>query len=795
MIEIPGYTVLGEIGRGGMATVYRARQILLDREVALKVMAPQLARDDTHAQRFLQEARMLAALNHPNIVQVFDIGKTAEGLHYFSMQLLPGGDFATRLREGMSEVELVRVLVAVAGALGFAHRRGYVHRDVTPANILFDAHDQPVLTDFGIARALASTSRITQAGLSIGTSHYMSPEQARGVEVDHRSDIYSLGVLVFEAVVGHPPYEGEDGFAVAFAHVHDPLPRVPEEVARWQPLIDRAMAKDPAERFADCDAFLAELARIAPEEYREATGAAAPPAAGAFPAAASAAGAGEAGGGPAPPPRPPRAGRRTQDGEAPPPRWVLAVLAGGALLCLILLVLGFLQWREPRRVAANPARQEARPAAKPSPPAPAPVQRAAATAPAAVDENEPAPAEEEPLAADPEADGDVASGLAHTVQDPVAQLLALAAANIRAQRYTTPPVTNALDRYRLVLQIEPGNKDALQGIARVASIYLDLARRTDPDQDPERWLDALGKAARVAVESPLAADIAAGAEKLRKARLEQLLGRARKALQDWDAPAAAAALEQAARIDPGSGEVARMRGELGRLGKPGWVFRDAQDLPEMVVVAPGLALSRNEITVADFRRYWVAAGRKRFGNQLPSCRNREVLALFSKRNFEDPDIPQDERHPVVCVSHAMAEAYAAHLAERTGKPYRLPKAAELAALPQGDPSRCTANVRDRAFARVYRGRGEYDCDDGHAATAPVRSFPAAGPGLFDLDGNVSEWTSDCADSRCSQRVVFGRSWELEAGREVRRGFAADAASNTIGLRLALELPARATQDP
>ena len=186
VIDIAGYSISGEIGRGGMAVVYRARQVLLDREVALKVLNPSLAQDPVYAQRFLQEARMLASLGHPHIVPVYDVGVTPDGLHYFSMQMVRRGDFAKRLREGIDEVELVRVLIAVAQALGFAHARGYVHRDVTPANILFDDQNKPVLTDFGIARALAATSRMTASGLSIGTSHYMSPEQARGGEVDSR---------------------------------------------------------------------------------------------------------------------------------------------------------------------------------------------------------------------------------------------------------------------------------------------------------------------------------------------------------------------------------------------------------------------------------------------------------------------------------------------------------------------------------------------------------------------------------------------------------------------------------
>ncbi|MCK7592562.1 bifunctional serine/threonine-protein kinase/formylglycine-generating enzyme family protein [Pseudomarimonas salicorniae] len=824
MIEVQGYTILGQIGKGGMATVYRARQVLLDREVALKVMSPQLATDPIYAQRFLQEARMLAALNHPNIVQVFDIGETPSGLNYFSMQLLTGGDFGSRLADGMSEAELVRVLASVAQALSFAHARGYVHRDVTPANILFDSHDQPVLTDFGIARALANTSRITSAGLSIGTSQYMSPEQARGVEVDHRSDIYSLGVLTYEAVVGHPPFEGDDGFAVAFSHVHDPVPRLPPEAARWQPLIDRAMAKDPDGRFPDCAAFIEALADTAPDEFKDAVGPVAPvvapppgkpraprdasarerdgaagvksgepaaapapaasaPAASSSPAAAGPAARSSAGSGS--PPRP-------QQDEALPARWIPIALAAGAVVCGVLLALGIWQWMGGEESSA-PATASTRDASgkAPTSAAPAPVRPAPASQPGPGGIEE---AEQVELI-DPLAAAEQGEPIPeHTVQDPIAQLLAMAAANIRAQRYTTPPVTNALDRYKLALLIEPGNADAQQGIARVASIYLEIANGLDRDADLQAWLDHLAKAEQVAAESPAAREIAASVASMRKAYLDQLLDQARAAISNWDREAALAALDRAEKVSPGDGAIASSRRIAQRVGTVGYVFRDGQNLPEMVVVGQRLALSRSEITVAEYKRYWSASGKRRFGSSLPSCRNREGPTLFSRRNFENPDIPQDDSHPVVCLSYPMAEHFAAWVAERSGKPYRLPRADELAGFVD-DAMDCRSNIRDQSFARSYSSRGGASCDDGHAATAPVRSFPAVAPGLFDVNGNVSEWTSDCADNRCSDRIVIGRSFELESGRASRRGFPADTASNTIGLRLALELPARGSTAP
>jgi serine/threonine-protein kinase PpkA len=257
--EIPGYQINREIGAGGMARVYLATQTSLDRPVALKVMAPALVADAQFSKRFLREAQMLAGLTHPNIVAVYEVGATNQHLHFFAMQHLSGGDLADRIQKSMSEVELVRVISCIGRALGFAHSKGVVHRDVTPGNILFDAAENPVLTDFGIARTQSGSTRITHTGVSIGTSSYMSPEQARGGNVDQRSDLYSLGALVFESLTSHPPYRGADGFAVAYAHVFEPIPRLPQHVSHWQPFIDKALAKDPDERFANAEQFVKAL--------------------------------------------------------------------------------------------------------------------------------------------------------------------------------------------------------------------------------------------------------------------------------------------------------------------------------------------------------------------------------------------------------------------------------------------------------------------------------------------------------------------------------------------------------
>ena len=245
------YRILALLGRGGMADVYRTEDERLGREVALKAVPPEFARDPERVERFQREVRAAARLSHANIVTVYEFGR-GEGLHFYTMELMRGGDLKGRIRshpEGMAPAEVRAVVAAMARALDYAHRRGFVHRDVKPENILFDEDGMPQLTDFGIARVMGSGTRMTATGMSIGSPHYMSPEQARGQTVDGRSDVYSLGVVLHEMLTGRLPFDAANALAVAFAHVNDPVPELPREQAGWQALVDRLMAKSPEDRY------------------------------------------------------------------------------------------------------------------------------------------------------------------------------------------------------------------------------------------------------------------------------------------------------------------------------------------------------------------------------------------------------------------------------------------------------------------------------------------------------------------------------------------------------------------
>jgi len=260
VIEIPGYRVLRQLGRGGMASVHLAMQESVQREVALKIMSPVLAADPQFGDRFLREARIAAKLHHRHVVQVHDVGVHGDH-HYIAMEYLPGGPVLKKGQQNRGIAYALRVVREIAGALDYAHLRGVIHRDIKPDNILLREDGGAVLTDFGIARANDGT-RMTRTGAIIGTPHYMSPEQARGQTVDGRADLYSLGVLLHELLTGRVPYEAEDSMAVGIMHITAPLPELPQPLAGLQPLLDRMLAKEPDDRFQTGDELARSVERL-----------------------------------------------------------------------------------------------------------------------------------------------------------------------------------------------------------------------------------------------------------------------------------------------------------------------------------------------------------------------------------------------------------------------------------------------------------------------------------------------------------------------------------------------------
>ena len=250
--KIGRYEIKGELGRGGMATVYRAYDPSFEREVAIKVLPRELMHDPQFHDRFRREIKTIASLEHPAIVPVYDVGEE-DGVPYFVMRFMPGGSLTQWIEKGKFSLEdAARIIERLSSALAYAHKQGLIHRDLKPDNILFDNNGDPFISDFGVAKITDSSTNMTGSGI-IGTPAYMSPEQAQGEKVDNRSDIYGLGVIIFQMLSGHQPYEATTPMGVAVKHITDPVPEIlkmnPGLPEQTDVIIKTAMAKDPSLRY------------------------------------------------------------------------------------------------------------------------------------------------------------------------------------------------------------------------------------------------------------------------------------------------------------------------------------------------------------------------------------------------------------------------------------------------------------------------------------------------------------------------------------------------------------------
>ncbi len=261
------YEIRERLGVGGMARVFMGWDTTLERQVAVKILHEHLVEDPTFKERFDREAKLVAALNHPNIVQIYDydtIEINGQMVCYMVMPYFPGTTLSDVISasvtggQNLSHERILEIVNDLAGALGYAHSRGMVHRDVKPANVMFDEHDHAILTDFGIAR-LKEGGNLTQEGATVGTPSYISPEQAAGLPIDSRTDLYSLGIIVYEMLAGELPFQGDSLFSLILQHINAPIPSLPPTVAQSSPYLQsfnlKALAKDREDRYQTAAEF------------------------------------------------------------------------------------------------------------------------------------------------------------------------------------------------------------------------------------------------------------------------------------------------------------------------------------------------------------------------------------------------------------------------------------------------------------------------------------------------------------------------------------------------------------
>ena len=756
MPDIPGYRVIRRIGKGGMSYVYLGVQVSLDRQVAIKVMSPEALTDEKSKQRFEQEAHTIAKLEHPCIVGVHEVGRTPQGLLYYVLPYLARGHLGQRDFTN-DEARIIEVLRALLSALDYAHTRGIVHRDVKAENVLFDNADRPLLTDFGIALSRHDTSRITTAGLAVGSGGYMAPEQARGEAVDGRADLYSVGVLAYELLNGRLPYLSPDPLGLALMHAQDPIPRLPLERKHWQILIDRAMAKSPDNRFRNSQQMLGVLNQISAKDHHVAAAL----------------------------PEPTSAKANAALGSAWKRPAAAAAVVAGLLLAWALLRPGtppapaaseFFTSKDAVVAPAEAPAPVLAPVAAPAlatapPPAPAPTPAAAAA---------PVPAAAASGASSQSPNGQFATvqssvsvaALPFDPTQPGARELHAVPRQIRQNRLSAPAGDNAIETLLAAVhagapaeRVTPLTEQVLASLG-TAVVSAVKANRDDSART------SFGRARQFATDSGQAQGKAWN--ELRESLPGALLPRLQKALSaaDDQAITRTKALARALAIDPRKLEPAWSQALPP--AKPGKVLRS--DGPTVVLVQPGgggrpgVAFMRAEVSRADYAQFAGATGRP-----IARCRNRLAPITLKKRTWVAPGFTQTGSHPAVCVSFDDARAYAQWLSQRTAESYRLPTRAEWQQI---------AN---------YKGSGNA-CEDGRIdcgqdGTVPVGQGPASPLGLTGVRGNAREWLNDCA-AACRKHLVTGLGWRDKAGRADptrSSGFDASVGFDDVGFRLVREV--------
>ena len=646
-----------------MSTVYLALQESLRREVAVKVIRREALSDDVARRRFENEARTIARLDHPHIVRIYEVGHTVDGLSFYAMPVLPKGHLGRRALVG-DETRVRAILDALLSALRYAHSRGVVHRDVKSENVLFDAADRPMLTDFGIALRRGYGSRVTSTGLAVGSTAYMSPEQARGVDVDHRTDLYSLGVLAWEMLTGALPYRADDALSMALKHVQDPIPELPPELRHWQAFFDRALAKVPAERFMDATEMAAALDDV-PHAQRQPL------------RAALARLAAEVG------------GRRR--------RWLWATGATAMVVAGIVLT----QQLDPFDTSDLPPSERLQNSAA------SPVSLSQTPG---IDPTRAAPGE------------DPSQAMLRAPPMSAAQPHIDAAQRQLAQRrYASPAGNNAYESLIAAWNTDPTHSRLADLTAQLVDALSAQALQRLRDGKDRDLADLISRIQRL-VER----DRARNAEtllKLQKSVGPTLQERMRAAEESFDREAGQRIASTARDLGLPAATVAGLKTRADAIAQPG--DRIAAAGGSMTLTRSGqelIAIAQAPVSRRDYEAFAKATRR-----DTALCRERaSLLRVLAPRDWKTPGFDQRPENPVVCVSWKDAEAFARWHSQRENARYRLPTAAEAQALSRAAgakpvaewladcaPAGCSRRMADGTTWRGAKGRRSLDADRGY----------------------------------------------------------------------------------
>jgi len=706
-IKIPGYRIIRQIGEGGMSVVYLAFQESLKREVALKIMRPVIADEVNVVKRFKQEAEIIAKLYHPNIVSIYDVGSVDEYTLFYAMPYLQHGDLTGFAHH--NDEELIKVMSGLCQGFAYAHAQGVVHRDIKPENILFDQFGNVKIADFGIALS-SGRRRFTKDQRIVGSIHYLSPEQARSKHVDARSDIYGLGAILYEILTGKPVFDAPDDLGIMMAHVDSPIPRLPKQVAHWQNIIDRCLAKSPNQRFQSMQALQEAIEQVTPQVNH----------------------------GPI---------RRLS-------AWPYLMLS------LVLVVVMGAWWLGTTDLDSETSLANQQLIADKQTPDFVSGQQS---------DTELVNEGETPNNPVPQLSSQAVNQLLREAQQNIDNkqlttpkennaldklLKVLADQPQHAEARTLLSEIN--DGYFELAYQSVLNKNydqAEQFAESVTTVRHKVALVND------RLLKYLANNSEMTVSLLLGSL----SEQVRQAVANHNRKGAQRLIDLTDVlmpdHRIITELNELLLNMPESGQVVTDRmGVATVLISP----------PSGHAINYGFYVTPTEVTVSQYQAFRQATDR-----QIQKCQSRlQSNLIFSGRNLDKVGFPLEQNMPVVCVTWQDAVDYAKWLSEQTGHTYRLPTAAEWRLLKQltATPQTCGSdNVAGTEFPDKKEDVIYNECDDGYPQLAPVRAFTASDLGVYGIYGNASEWLNGCekpgklkaffgSDKPCDQNPVSGLSW-------------------------------------
>ncbi len=761
MHTIPGYKIQRLIGEGGMAIVYLAVQESLQREVAIKIIDPSHVMDDETRQRFQQESHTIAQLDHPNIVTIHEVGQTEQGGLFFSMEYLPGGDLNT-FKKTNDELKLIKVLRKIGDGLAIAHDKGFIHRDLKPENILFNSSGDPIITDWGISRVINRNDRLTRTGTSIGTSRYMCPEQARGEDVDFRADIYSMGTMIYELLSGQAPFTGDDNFAVAYAHIHMPVPMLTRRYAKWQTLIDTAMAKIPSGRFDNVQALDQHLEKLQ---------------------------------------------RRVENNDHTSSlnydikiahRWLTGhpIIATLVFMTIIAIPFSLFQFQRSQfAIHQNDTKTTAIQVNS--------INEEITTAPEEQDRSTQTFIQAATITQQAVQTGEASSSMDNILAK---KLIAEGDAFLKINALMSPPVDNAVNRYMSVWRARTNSAAAISGLTQVIEQYSTLADTAIQQKDNQLLIGYVTRSRAVARDANLSK--LKPLDSLERKSFKYFIQQTNHAIRKINKKSAHRLLNIAKTINNSDKQISNKEAQIAALPDRGDIIKDTQG-PDLVFISPGntniqrggrkvrlsidsgFAIMQHEVTVDEYSLF--AKATRRSSSRCGAT----VTTLFKKYTWNKPPFKQTNDHPVVCLVWEDAVAYAKWMSMRTGHSYRLPTEAEweyTASFKRSLKQTCkVANLADTSKIAKVIGLEIYPCNDAAAYTAPVGSYRSNRLDIYDIEGNVSEWTSQCIDNdqgKCTRHVIRGGAWPLGPDHspiEYRSVELPRSARSHIGFRLVRDI--------